>query len=95
MLLSPQCGKRFAPRQAAEATASGLAPPPSSPPMLSPFEPLALGLGFGTAAGLSPGPLMTLVVATALDRGAAAGARVAMAPLITDAPVIVLAVWIS
>jgi threonine/homoserine/homoserine lactone efflux protein len=48
------------------------------------------GIVLGLSAGLSPGPLMTLVVAEALRRGIPAGIRIAMAPLITDAPIIVL-----
>ncbi|MCH9649705.1 MAG: LysE family transporter [Deltaproteobacteria bacterium] len=51
---------------------------------------LALGASFGFAAGVSPGPLTTLVLTTSLQRGFASGARVALAPLMTDAPVILL-----
>jgi len=56
------------------------------------MESTLLGLSFGLAAGLSPGPLLTLVVQTSLARGFAAGARVAIAPILTDAPVIALAI---
>lgn len=56
------------------------------------MEELLLGASLGWAAGVVPGPLVMLVVATALQRGFAAGARVAIAPLLTDAPIIVLAV---
>lgn len=55
---------------------------------------LVLGLGLGLAAGASPGPLMTLVVAATLRRGLGAGARVAVAPLVTDLPIIVLCVTV-
>lgn len=55
---------------------------------------LLLGLGLGLAAGVSPGPLMTLVVTAALRRGLGAGARVALAPLVTDLPVILLCVTV-
>jgi threonine/homoserine/homoserine lactone efflux protein len=51
---------------------------------------LALGLSLGIGAGLSPGPLLALVVRATLERGFAAGARVAFAPLITDAPIVAL-----
>ncbi len=51
-----------------------------------------LGLGLGLAAGVSPGPLMTLVVTASLRGGMGAGGRVALAPLITDLPVILLCV---
>jgi threonine/homoserine/homoserine lactone efflux protein len=53
---------------------------------------LVAGLSLGLGAGLSPGPLLTLVVTTTLERGFAAGSRVAIAPLLTDAPIIALTV---
>lgn len=53
---------------------------------------LLAGLSLGLGAGLSPGPLLTLVVTTTLERGFAAGVRVAVAPLLTDAPIIALTV---
>ena len=53
---------------------------------------LLLGISLGLAAGVSPGPLSALVVTTALQRGVAAGVRVAVAPLLTDLPVVALSV---
>lgn len=50
-----------------------------------------LGLGLGLAAGLSPGPLLTLLLAVSIGRGFLAGLRVAVAPLLTDVPIVVLA----
>ena len=47
------------------------------------------GIVFGLSAGLTPGPLMTLVITETLKRGVAAGVRIAVAPLITD-PLIIL-----
>jgi threonine/homoserine/homoserine lactone efflux protein len=45
-------------------------------------------LALGVAGGLSPGPLHSLILATALRDGPRAGARVAVAPLLSDvAPV--------
>lgn len=58
------------------------------------MELIALGLGLGLAAGLSPGPLLALVVASSLERGLGAGLRVAIAPLLTDTPVILLTLLI-
>jgi threonine/homoserine/homoserine lactone efflux protein len=49
-----------------------------------------LGIGLGLAAGASPGPLSALLVAVSVDRGFHAGARVAMAPLLSDAPIVML-----
>lgn len=51
-----------------------------------------MGLGLGLAAGVSPGPLLALVVSSTLDRGFGAGLRVALAPVLTDAPIILLAI---
>ena len=51
---------------------------------------VALGVVLGLGAGLAPGPLLALVVAASLERGFAAGARIAAAPLITDAPIVAL-----
>jgi threonine/homoserine/homoserine lactone efflux protein len=51
-----------------------------------------LGISLGFAAGISPGPLSALVVTTALQRGVAAGVRVAIAPLLSDLPVVALSV---
>lgn len=56
------------------------------------FYYLALGLSTGLSAGISPGPLLTLVVSASLRSGWAGGLRVALAPLITDAVIITLAV---
>ena len=47
---------------------------------------------FGLSGGLSPGPLLALVVAETLARGRSAGLAVAASPLITDGPIIVAAV---
>jgi threonine/homoserine/homoserine lactone efflux protein len=53
---------------------------------------LGLGLSMGLSAGLSPGPLLTLVVTASLRSGWAGGSRVALAPFITDAPIIAVSV---
>jgi threonine/homoserine/homoserine lactone efflux protein len=56
---------------------------------------LGLGLSMGLSAGISPGPLLTLVITASLRSGLSGGLRVALAPLITDAPIIALAVLLS
>lgn len=53
---------------------------------------LLLGAGLGLAAGISPGPLQALVVTAALRSGFGAGVRVAIAPLLTDAPIVAASV---
>jgi threonine/homoserine/homoserine lactone efflux protein len=52
------------------------------------MPPELLGLSLGFAAGISPGPLLSLVMRTSLERGFWAGTRVALSPLLTDAPII-------
>jgi threonine/homoserine/homoserine lactone efflux protein len=46
------------------------------------------GLVFGLSGGVSPGPLLTLVISETLNHGIGAGIRVAAAPLITDLPIV-------
>lgn len=53
---------------------------------------LATGALLGLGAGFSPGPLLALVISETLRRGVAAGIRVALAPLVTDLPIIALVV---
>jgi len=55
---------------------------------------LLLGLTLGLSAGVSPGPLLALVISTTVRSGRAGGVRVAASPLVTDLPVIVLAVTV-
>jgi threonine/homoserine/homoserine lactone efflux protein len=54
------------------------------------MDALLFGLSLGFIAGISPGPLMTLVLSESLRRGFRAGAITSMAPLISDTPVIIL-----
>jgi threonine/homoserine/homoserine lactone efflux protein len=56
---------------------------------------LLLGLTLGIGAGVAPGPLLAVVVRSTLEGGFAAGARVACGPLVTDLPIIVLAVVLA
>ena len=58
------------------------------------MEPLAAGLALGLGSGVAPGPLLALVISTALQRGARAGAQVAMAPVVTDLPIILLSLTV-
>lgn len=44
----------------------------------------------GLAAGLAPGPLLALVMAESLRGGVGSGVRVALAPLLTDPPIVAL-----
>ena len=48
------------------------------------------GILLGLSAGLSPGPLFALVLTQTLQHGVREGLKVAVAPFITDVPIIVL-----
>ncbi|HYA43535.1 MAG TPA: LysE family translocator [Syntrophobacteraceae bacterium] len=48
------------------------------------------GVILGISAGMSPGPILTLVITETLKHGVRSGVKVAMAPIVTDAPIIVL-----
>ncbi len=53
-----------------------------------------MGAILGFSAGLAPGPLLTLVVSETISYNIRAGIKVAVAPLITDLPIIAVAVLI-
>ena len=53
---------------------------------------LAAGCIFGLAGGFSPGPTTTVVVSQTLRFGVLDGIKVAIAPALTDAPIILVAV---
>jgi threonine/homoserine/homoserine lactone efflux protein len=57
-------------------------------------EALALGLAYGLTAGIAPGPLLALVVTSSLHGGVRAGLLVAVAPLITDAFILIAALTV-
>jgi threonine/homoserine/homoserine lactone efflux protein len=51
---------------------------------------LSAGALLGFSAGFSPGPLFALVLSQTLQHGTREGCKVALAPLITDLPLIIL-----
>jgi len=53
---------------------------------------LSAGALLGFSAGFSPGPLFALVLAQTLQHGIREGCKVALAPLVTDLPLIILSV---
>ena len=71
---------------------SHLAPQPDSWLLTRMWAYFGLGLSLGLSAGISPGPLLVLVITASLRSGLAGGLRVALAPLITDLPIIALSV---
>ena len=54
------------------------------------MDTVLLALSLGLIAGISPGPLMTVVLTTSLERGFRAGALTGLAPLVSDLPVVLL-----
>ena len=50
---------------------------------------LSSGVAFDLSGGLSPGPLLTLVISETLLHGAREGVKVSIAPLLTDLPIVV------
>jgi threonine/homoserine/homoserine lactone efflux protein len=55
---------------------------------------LIIGITLGLSAGLSPGPLLTLVISETLQNGINAGVKVALAPVITDLPIVLLTLYL-
>jgi threonine/homoserine/homoserine lactone efflux protein len=53
------------------------------------------GVAFGLSAGLTPGPLLALVIAQTLTHGPREGCKVALAPLLTDTPIILAALLLT
>ncbi|MHC5111955.1 MAG: LysE family translocator, partial [Planctomycetota bacterium] len=60
--------------------------------MIDVFTFLVAGCVFGVAGGFSPGPTTTLVVSQTLRFGVLDGMKVAIAPALTDAPIILVSV---
>ena len=54
---------------------------------------LTIGTVLGLSAGFAPGPLLTLVIAETLQHDIKAGIKVALAPILTDLPIIVLTIF--
>ncbi|HEY6765274.1 MAG TPA: LysE family translocator [Candidatus Sulfotelmatobacter sp.] len=52
-----------------------------------------VGLVLGLPSGLAPGPLLALVITQTLKHGTREGLKVALAPLLTDAPIIAFSLW--
>ncbi|MBC7870073.1 MAG: LysE family transporter [Chitinophagaceae bacterium] len=50
------------------------------------------GMGYGFAAGVSPGPFMNYLLTTTLTRGWRAGLVTILAPLISDIPIVIFTV---
>ncbi len=55
---------------------------------------LSAGIVLGLSAGFSPGPLLTLVIYQTLRHSIKEGVKVALAPLITDLPIILISTFV-
>jgi len=55
---------------------------------------LTIGTVLGLSAGFAPGPLLTLVISETLQHDIKSGIKVALAPIITDLPIIILTLFI-
>jgi len=55
---------------------------------------LTIGSILGLSAGFAPGPLLTLVISETLQHDIKSGVKVALAPIITDLPIIILTLFI-
>ena len=53
-----------------------------------------MGIALGLYAGVSPGPLLVLTISETLRHDVAAGMKVALAPVVTDLPIILLTVFV-
>ena len=56
---------------------------------------LASGVFLGLSCGLAPGPLLALLLAQTLRHGPREGCKIALTPLVTDAPIILVALMLA
>ncbi len=61
---------------------------------LQSLEIMLIGSILGLTAGISPGPLLTLVITRTLKHDKIEGIKIALSPLITDLPIILIAILI-
>jgi threonine/homoserine/homoserine lactone efflux protein len=62
--------------------------------MMESIEFLISGVIFGLVAGISPGPLLTLVISETLRHNKRAGIAIAVAPVLTDVPIVISSIFI-
>ena len=55
---------------------------------------LTIGAVLGLSAGFAPGPLLALVISETLRHGIRSGVKVALAPVVTDLPIIFLTLFV-
>lgn len=62
--------------------------------MPSKFTFIISGIVFGLSGGLTPGPLLTLVISETLRHNTKEGIKVSIVPLITDLPIVVTSIYL-
>ena len=55
---------------------------------------LVIGIILGLSAGFAPGPLLALVVSETLQHNIRSGIKVALAPIVTDLPIVLVSLFI-
>lgn len=55
---------------------------------------LVSGILMGVSAGFAPGPLLALIISETLSHGVKEGIKVAIAPIFTDLPIVLLALFV-
>ena len=62
--------------------------------MIEEFTFLISGIIFGLTLGMSPGPLLTLVISETLKHDKKEGIKIAVAPILTDLPIVLITLLI-
>lgn len=62
--------------------------------LLSTIKFFSLGAFLGLTAGMSPGPLLTLVISETLKHNLKEGIKIAISPLVTDIPIVLASIFI-
>lgn len=62
--------------------------------MIEEFTFLISGIIFGLTLGMSPGPLLTLVISETLKHDKKEGIKIAVAPILTDLPIVLITLFI-
>ena len=58
------------------------------------FSFLIAGTILGFSAGIAPGPLLALVISETMEHGVRSGVKIALAPILTDLPIILITLLI-
>jgi len=55
---------------------------------------LISGVIFGLSGGLTPGPLLTFIIAETMKHGTREGVKIALVPIISDLPIVLLTLYV-